>query len=112
VTCSAFEDAGFPWWLQAQIMLLTPGGHEPPDLSADTVVQLVAPKATDSELWNIPGVVAQVRAGVDGDVAAIFCTASSIANQLVTRVAEEAHDAAVQFDQLTEQRFSEALAGD
>jgi hypothetical protein len=103
----AFDDAGFPWWLQAQVILLTPADHAAIELDADTVVKLAT---SDSVLWP-PGIVAQVRAGVDGDLAAVYCTERSIADELVARLAEHARDASVQFDLLTEPQFSDALAG-
>jgi len=111
ITRSAFDDTGFPWWLQGQFLLLTPQDAAPPQLDADEVLALLAPDPTDPDAWSLPGVVAQLRAGVDGDVGALYGVSASVTRLLITNIESAASAQGVGCRQLSEAAFVEALAG-
>lgn len=68
-----FDDAGFPWWLQGQVALLSEREAPPPDIDHDTVLALLADEWTKHAASLGPvGVVAVLRPGVDGDVAGLL----------------------------------------
>jgi hypothetical protein len=81
-----FNDAGFPWWLQGQVALLTRPEAPPPGVEARTIVELFEPNwTTHTASLAAAEVVAVLRPGVDGDVAGLL--------SLTERFEETAFDA-------------------
>jgi hypothetical protein len=111
LVCRAFDDPGFPWWMQGQFLLLTPLEAPQPRLDADETIQMLAPPANDPNAWSLEHVAAQVRAGVDGDVAVIFSVSALVEKDLTSDLASAAAAAHIGMQQLSEVDFAAALAG-
>jgi hypothetical protein len=73
VTLRAFDDAGFPWWLQGQALLLSAPEAAPPDVNEPTLLALFendwVEEAARLAALDVLGVV---RPGVDGDLAGVL----------------------------------------
>lgn len=68
-----FDDAGFPWWLQGQVVLLSEPEAIPPDIDEDALVALFEEDWTRHVRPLGPvGVVGILRAAVDGDAAGLL----------------------------------------
>jgi hypothetical protein len=110
-----FDDAGFPWWQQGQIVLLV--GEDAPhrdseraDLGAwnkDTVLDLfdddwttrAAPLASN-------GVAAVVRPGVDGDVAGLLALTEGFLHPALEAIARQARLAGFDWEMVPEKALT------
>jgi hypothetical protein len=107
----AFDDPGFPWTMQGQIVLLTPLHAPIPQLDADEVIGMLAPQAHDAHAWSRAGVAVQVRAAVDGDLAAIFSVSSNVEAALIEEIERAAAAAHIETRQVSDAELATALAG-
>jgi hypothetical protein len=105
----AFDDHGFPWCMQGQVLLLTPPDTAVPEIGAKDAIALLAPTITDTKAWNLPGVVAQLRAGVDGDVAVLYCVSSTVESALVGSIEHAGSAQGIECQRLSEAEFTAAL---
>ena len=107
----AFDDAGFPWWLQGQVLILSSARSAAPDIDHATLLSLLTdgwPKrAMELEKHGILGVV---RPGVDGDVAGVFSLTIAFETLLLATLERESSRAGFHWMELTEADFSEQLA--
>ncbi len=87
----AFDDEGFPWWLQGQVLLLSSPDGAPPDVSAPTVTALFeddwAEQAARLTALDVQGVV---RPGVDGDLAGVLTLTEALEKSLLDALEREA----------------------
>jgi hypothetical protein len=68
-----FDDAGFPWWMQGQVVLLSEPEAAPPDVDVAALLALFEDDWTKQAAALRPvGVKGAMRPGVDGDVAGVL----------------------------------------
>lgn len=112
VVPALFDDEGYPWWLQGQFALLSPGAV-PPRL---TELKSLPAELFDSE-WasslsslEIAGVDGIIRPGVDGDVIGIVTGSRAIQQEMVHHIRCAAADFDLECRCLPEAAFMEALS--
>lgn len=92
----AFDDAVFCWWLQSQVLLLSPLEAPPPALAPDTVLALLDEDwATRSTALRSQGVIAVARPAVDGDALGLLAFDAAASERLLAAIAEEARASAL-----------------
>jgi hypothetical protein len=68
-----FDDAGFPWWLQGQVVVLSKPEAPPPEIDEETLLALTGEEWTSiAARLALAGVDGVLRPGVDGDVAGLL----------------------------------------
>jgi hypothetical protein len=110
VIANAFDDPGFPWWLQAQRLLVSPQGSPPLQLSRADVMHMIDSPDASFKLFAASGVVAQLSAGVDGDVAALLTLVEHEEQTFITYLQESARSMNVAVQRLSESAFADRLA--
>jgi hypothetical protein len=106
----AFDDPGFPWWMQGQALFLTDRCSDP-ELTLSRALSLVEPQASISiSLLESLGIRALLLPGVDGAVAVLSCTSSPLRAQLLGSIAEAVEGELLQFRAVDEDAFAESLA--
>jgi hypothetical protein len=108
-----FDDAGYPWWNQAQFALISSTGEPSPDF--DKIA--FDPAALFESEWSEGfgslqrlGVQAILRPGVDGDVAGLLCASSELRNGFEAILSPLAADLGMSLQYVSEAEFAEALA--
>jgi hypothetical protein len=90
VAMRAFDDAGFPWWLQGQAILLSKPDADPPDVDEPTLLALFeddwAERAAGLAAIEVQGVV---RPGVDGAVAGMLALREDLDRSLLDALERE-----------------------
>jgi hypothetical protein len=82
------DDAGFPWWQQGQLVLLSKADAPPPDIDGDTLLALFEDDWTQrAALLGPGGIEGILRPGVDGDVAGLLSLTDAF-EQVVLEVLE------------------------
>ena len=108
VAVRAFEDPGFPWWLQAQALLLSDPAADPPNIDEPTLLALLAEdwvaRAAALETKGVQGVV---RPGVDGDVAGLLALSDSFDVRLIASLEREARQAGMDMAIVSESALGE-----
>ena len=113
VAVQLFEDAGFPWWLQGQAVLLSDPDANPPDVDGPTVLTLLEDDwATRAAALATTGVHAVVRPGVDGDVAGLLALNDAFDAKLLESLEREARGAGFAWDVVAEASLSGSPLGD
>lgn len=113
VVCSLFDDAGYPWWLQGQFVLLSPLVATPPKL--DTHQLLPAELLGDewssclSDLTEA-GVDALMRPGVDGDVVGLVSRSPAAHRRVIENIRRAAADFSLDCHILPEDAFIKLLS--
>jgi hypothetical protein len=99
-----FEDAGFPWWLQGQIALLSQRDAPAPTIDVDTLVALFEEDWTTraAALVVAKGIEAIVRPGVDGDVAGLWSASNTVEQSIVDALEREARVAGFDWETVPE----------
>ncbi len=92
----AFDDSNFAWWLQSQVLLLSPLAAAPPAIAPDTVLALLGDDwATRAAALRRHGVVAVARPAVDGDGLGLSALEEGLAERLITAIERETRAAAL-----------------
>jgi hypothetical protein len=106
-----FDDAGFPWWQQGQIILLAGDERSQPngereDLAGwdrDTLLDLFDDDwTTRAALLASKGIVGVVRPGVDGDVAGLLSLPEGFLHTALEAVARQARLAGFDWEIVSE----------
>ncbi|HEU4853769.1 MAG TPA: hypothetical protein VFS89_00580 [Nitrosospira sp.] len=108
-----FDDPAFPWWMQGQVVLLSPAEAGPPELDSEFLISLVDKDdwSNQEKILSNAGILGIVRPGVDGDVAGLLSLASSFETVVLSALEDESVRAGFEWDMLDEAMFSERLAG-
>lgn len=107
-----FDDAAFPWHLQGQVALLSAAAAAAPGIDCATALSLVEDDWTSKAAsLASAGVIAVLRPGVDGDVAAFWSLSATVADLWSACLADEARQAGIARECLSESDFMNALAG-
>lgn len=106
-----FEDAGLPWWMQGQLIVVS---KEPKTerLDRKKLLHLLNPSVslTPADLDALRA-LAIVRPGVDGDVAAVVARDSTTEQRLLDSLQLQATSSSFDWHLLTEAAFAEAISG-
>ena len=102
-----FDDAGFPWWMQGQVVLLSGPDTLPTDLDEEALLALF------SEDWTkhaaplaAGGVDGIMRPGVDGDVAGLFSQSDKFEQRVLDALERETRVAGFDWAVLPEEAFA------
>ena len=102
-----FDDAGFPWWMQGQVAMLSEPESPPPDLDEDRVLALFgedwADHAASLVLSGIEGIV---RPGVDGDVAGLLTLTDAFDRAMLAGLEKETRGAGLEWSVVSEEEFT------
>jgi hypothetical protein len=106
-----FNDAGYPWWLQGQVILLSRVDAEPPAIDGHSVLALMeedwASRVGDLAGHNVAGVA---RPGVDGDVMGVLSFTESFEVGLLTAIQRQTVQAGLGWAIVPEDEFANVLA--
>jgi hypothetical protein len=109
VAAQVFEDAGFPWWLQGEAVLLSDPDADPLDVDQPTLLALFEDDWASRAARLVPlGVQAVVRPGVDGDVAGVLALNDRFDALLLESLEREARHAGMTWSIVPEAALSEA----
>jgi hypothetical protein len=99
----AFEDPGYPWWMQGQVLLLSESNASPPEIERNHLLALFEEEwAREAQALAPFGIVAVVRPGVDGDVAGLLSLTTAFNGVVLAALEHEARLARVEWSILTE----------
>jgi hypothetical protein len=102
-----FDDAGFPWSLQGQVVLLSEPGAPPPDISADALLELLEEDWTQrGAALGTVGVQGIMRPGVDGDVAGLLSLRDAFEQALLDALQRETQLAGLVWGLVPETEFA------
>jgi hypothetical protein len=102
-----FDDAGFPWWLQGQVVLLSEPDAPPPEIDEESLLALFGEEWTGHAASLAPaGVEGVVRPGVDGDVAGLLSLNDGFEEAVLGALETETRLAGFEWALLTEQAFA------
>lgn len=108
----AFDDAGYPWWLQGQVLLLSPPDAAPPVIERHQLLDLF------EEDWSrevatlaAAGVAGIVRPGVDGDLAGLLSFTTGFEDALLAALEHEARGASFEWSVVAEEAFAFRYSG-
>lgn len=110
VAAEAFNDPGFPWWMQAQFALISLVDAPEPQITRDEILDLLSAPETAEQLLQRHKLVACLSPGVDGDVAALLTLGEPEQHALLTVLHQVAAEANVPVITVDENDFSERLA--
>jgi hypothetical protein len=86
-----FNAGGFPWYLQGQIILLSPHGSQPPVFDRKTLFSVMeANLHSDFKMLSSIGVQAMIYPGVDGDVVGIASSSQAFESEVLRTIESEA----------------------
>ena len=101
-----FDDGGFPWWLQGQVVVLSAPVALPPDLNEADLLSLFdedwARRAASLAGLDVDGVV---RPGVDGDVAGLLSLTQPFGERVLAALEHEARAEGFEWDVVSEVAF-------
>lgn len=90
VALLAFDDAGFPWWLQGQALLLSAPDAAPPDVNEPTLRALFEDEwVEEAARLAALDVLGVVRPGVDGDLAGVLASSEAFDHGLLEALERE-----------------------
>jgi hypothetical protein len=102
-----FDDAGFPWWMQGQVVVLSKADAPPPDIDEDTLLALFGDDWTShAPALGAVGIEGIVRPGVDGDVAGLLSLTVSFEEAVLGVLEGETRRAGFDWAVLTEDAFA------
>jgi hypothetical protein len=101
-----FDDAGFAWWLQGQVVVLSAPAAPPPDVNQAELLSLFdedwARRAASLAGLDVHGVV---RPGVDGDVAGLLSLTQPFSERVLGALEHEARTEGFEWDVVSEEAF-------
>lgn len=102
-----FDDAGFPWWLQGQVVLLSEPDSPPPDINEEALIALFEDGWTNhaASLARV-AIEGIVRPGVDGDVAGLLSLTDSFEQVVLAALELETRNAGFEWVELSEEAFA------
>lgn len=109
VVTQAFDDPGFPWWMQGQTLLMSSVDRPAPALSGDDVLRLIDSPENSVELLKAHDLTAQLCAGVDGDVAALITIGESTRSAFTKTLHDVAAEMGMEAHWLEESEFAKRL---
>jgi hypothetical protein len=91
-TAKSLFDAGyFPWYMQGQIILLSPLGSQPPALDRKTLFSVMDSNLrTDFKMLSSIGIQAMIYPGVDGDLVGIVAASLAFEKEILGAIESEA----------------------
>jgi hypothetical protein len=102
-----FDDAGFPWWMQGQVVLLSEAAAPPPDFDDKTLLALYGEDWIKHAIsLAAVGVNGIVRPGVDGDVASVLTLTAAFEQVLLAALESETRSAGFDWGLLPEEAFA------
>jgi hypothetical protein len=102
-----FDDAGFPWWQQGQIVLLSKADSAPPDIDEDKLLALFEDDWTKhAPSLAAVGVEGILRPGVDGDVAGLLSLNDAFEQVVLERLESETRHDGFDWALLPEKAFA------
>jgi hypothetical protein len=102
-----FDDAGFPWWMQGQVVLLSEPEAPPPDIDEDTLLALFGDEWTKRAAALSPlGIKGILRPGVDGDVAGLLSVTDAFEQVVLAALESESQRAEIDWALLPESAFT------
>ena len=108
-----FDDPGYPWWNQGQLVLVSPAGASAPDFDriGFNPASLFGRDCSESfGLLQPLGVQAMLCPGVDGDVAGLLCASTEIRDRFEAILSHHAQEFGVLLQHVSEAEFAEGLA--
>jgi len=105
-----FYDAGYPWWLQGQVVLLSATDAPPPKINCRMVDSLFANDWTEnaSVLASL-GIHGILRPGVDGDLAGLLSFTFGFEHDIMTELKLGAQSFGLNWAELSEDAFAQRL---
>jgi hypothetical protein len=110
VVACAFDDPAFPWWMQAQFLLISPASGPAPQMSSEDVLSLIDAPETGEQLLQSRNLLGLLSPGVDGDVAALLTLEESVEHAFVSTLREAARKQGVSVQAVTEDELGIRLA--
>jgi hypothetical protein len=111
VARSLFDDPAFPWWLQGQMVILTPADGPTPNLDRRSLLAMMNEAQWPAhETASAVGISALVRPGVDGDVVGIVASTEGFDQVLWDSIQREAARSSFTCEITTENQFTALLA--
>jgi hypothetical protein len=102
-----FDDAGFPWWMQGQVVLLSGLEGAPPDIDERSLFALFGEEWTKHAASVAPlGIKGIMRPGVDGDVAGLLALTDTFEQDVLAALVRETRRAEFDWALLPEQDFA------
>jgi hypothetical protein len=102
-----FDDAGFPWWMQGQVVVLSTTDAPPPNIDEDTLLALFGDDwANHAPSLGPLGIEGIVRPGVDGDVAGLLSLTDAFDDAVIDALESETRRAGFDWGVLTEDAFA------
>ena len=101
-----FDDAGFPWWLQGQVVLLSGPDAPPPDIDEEMLLALFGEDWTNHAASLAPGIEGVLRPGVDGDVAGLLSLTDAFEQVLLATLERDTRNAGFDWALLSEEAFA------
>jgi hypothetical protein len=102
-----FDDAGFPWWLQGQVVLLSEPGAPPPEIDEESLLALFGEEWTTHAASLAPvGIEGILRPGVDGDVAGLLTLTDAFEQVVLGALERETRRAEFDWALLPEKAFA------
>ena len=98
-----FDDTGFPWWMQGQVVLLSGAETPPPDIDSDALFALFEAEWTESaSSLAAAGIAGIMRPGVDGDVAGLLSLTDAFESVVLAALERETLRAGLEWSLLSE----------
>jgi len=102
-----FDDAGFPWWMQGQVVLLSKPDAPPPDVDEETLLALFGEDWTEHAASLAPlGIEGVLRPGVDGDVAGLLSLTDVFEEVVLAALESETRRAGFDWALVPEKEFA------
>ena len=102
-----FDDEGFPWWMQGQVVLLSEPDVAPLEIDQELLLALSGDAwTTHAASLAAAGIAGIVRPGVDGDVAGLLTLTDAFEQECARRARRETRRAAFEWAMLTEEAFA------
>jgi len=103
---SLFDDAGYPWWLQGQVAVLSAPDAAPPDVDLETLGALIDGDWTRlADSVAARGIDGIVRPGVDGDVAGLLSFSERVEQDFLASLEGESRLAGFEWAVVAEDAF-------
>jgi hypothetical protein len=102
-----FDDGGFPWWMQAQVALVSNADAAPPSLDRERVLNLLAADWTSHVgALGESGIRVVMRPGVDGDVAGLLSLLPDAESELIGALEAHCRNAGIAWSIVPEDEFA------